>query len=301
MYSKSSLIAIRFGLCKFIQLHRPELDIINGSNFKDANLVFKAKIVELKRLGKAKIEHKPPIVSEDLNKLYHSVVFDTESPIGLQNKVWFEVMFFFCRRGQENLRDLTRDSFAVQVDASGRLYVFQVKDELTKNRRENNEAEEGGYMFEKIGDLLSPLTSFEKYVSKFEKYVSKLNPQCDAFFQRPKKMAVDGFWNENQCIGKNTLGNKMKAISKLADLSREYTNHSIRATSVTILDECGFEAHHIMCVSGHRSEASIRSYASKTKSGIKLAMSAGLSNALCEIPNLADQDSGNSLNIEHYC
>ena len=44
MYSKSSLIAIRFGLCKFIQLHRSELDIINGSNFKDANLVFKAKI-----------------------------------------------------------------------------------------------------------------------------------------------------------------------------------------------------------------------------------------------------------------
>ena len=95
MYSKSSLIAIRFGLCKFIQFHRPELDIINGSNFKDANLVFKAKIVELKRLGKAKIEHKLPIVSEDLNKLYHSVAFDTESSIGLQNKVWFEVMLFF--------------------------------------------------------------------------------------------------------------------------------------------------------------------------------------------------------------
>ena len=67
MYSKSSLIAIRFGLCKFIQFHRPELNIINGSNLKDANLVFKAKIVELKRLGKAKIEHKPPIVSEDLD------------------------------------------------------------------------------------------------------------------------------------------------------------------------------------------------------------------------------------------
>ena len=66
MYSKSSLIAIRFGLCKFIQFHRPELDIIN--NFKDANLVFKAKIVELKRLGKAKIEHKPSIVREDLQQ-----------------------------------------------------------------------------------------------------------------------------------------------------------------------------------------------------------------------------------------
>ena len=35
MYSKSSLIAIRFGLCKFIQFHRPELDITNGSNLKE--------------------------------------------------------------------------------------------------------------------------------------------------------------------------------------------------------------------------------------------------------------------------
>ena len=82
MYSKSSLIAIGFGLCKFIQFYRPELDIINGINFQDANLVFKAKIIELKRLGKAKIEHKPPIVSEDLNKLYHSIAFDTKARLG---------------------------------------------------------------------------------------------------------------------------------------------------------------------------------------------------------------------------
>ena len=91
------------------------------------------------------------------------------------------------------------------------------------------------------------------------------------------------------------MGNKLKAISKLANLTREYTNHSIRATSVTILDECGFEVRHIMCVTSHRSEASIRSCASKTKSGIKLAMSTGLISALHE----ADQDSRNLLNIEN--
>ena len=68
--------------------------------------------------------------------------------------------------GQENIRDLTRDSFAVQVDASSIHSVVQVKDELTKNRRETNEAEEGGSMFEKIGDTLCPVALFEKYVSK---------------------------------------------------------------------------------------------------------------------------------------
>ena len=94
-------------------------------------------------------------------------------------------------------------------------------------------------------------------------YLSKLNPKCNALFQRPKKceegsmpLAMD-VWYDNQVVGVHTLGNEMKILSRRARLSREYTNHSIRATSVTILDNSGFEARHIMCVSGHRQESSI--------------------------------------------
>ena len=77
--------------------------------------------------------------------------------------------------------------------------------------------------------------------------VKSLNPkkQCDE---------TDATWYDDQPAGVNTLGGKMKAISKQTKLSREYTNHSIRATSVTILDRCEFEARHIMWVSGHKSE-----------------------------------------------
>ena len=77
------------------------MDIINGIEFEE---VFKAKVVELKRLGMAKIEHKPP----------------------------------------------------------GGKYVYQLGDELTKNRREDTEAEEGGYMYERPGDSRCPVHSFEK-------------------------------------------------------------------------------------------------------------------------------------------
>ena len=72
----------------------------------------------------------------------------------------------------------------------------------------------------------------------------------------------------------------MKNISREANLSKEYTNHCIRATSVTVLDDSGFEARHIMSLSGHRSESSIRSY-SRTSMGIKRKMSTQLSN-FCE-------------------
>ena len=72
----------------------------------------------------------------------------------------------------------------------------------------------------------------------------------------------------------------MKNISVDAKLSIIYTNHCIRATSVSVLDECGIEARHIMSVSGHRSESSIRSYA-RTSIGIKRKMSENLT-SFCE-------------------
>ena len=166
------------------------------------------------------------------------------------------------------------------MDASGRRYAFQNRDELTKNRREVSEAEEGGFMYERQDDPMCPVRSLDMYISK-------LNLECDAFFQRPKKQTTEGYlaWYDKRVVGINTLGNKMKALSKHAQLSRKYINHSIRATSVTILDQCGFEARHIMWISGHKNEISICSYASKTNDGIKLAMSTDLSNALCDVPD----------------
>jgi integrase len=58
-------------------------------------------------------------------------------------------------------------------------------------------------------------------------------------------------------LGKNTLGDKMK---NLLNLSKLYTNHSLRATTITLLDNKGFEARHIMSISGHKNKSSIRSY-----------------------------------------
>ena len=42
-------------------------------------------------------------------------------------------------------------------------------------------------------------------------------------------------------VGVNTIANFMKTISMKAELSQIFTNHSITATSITVLDECGVE------------------------------------------------------------
>ena len=44
------------------------------------------------------------------------------------------------------------------------------------------------------------------------------------------------FYAEMKCIS-------LQLISKEAELSKIYTNHSIRATAVTILDMCGYMKH----------------------------------------------------------
>ena len=87
-------------------------------------------------------------------------------------------------------------------------------------------------------------------VALFEKYLQHLNPENEFLFQRSKRSVspYDQLWYDNMVIGERSLGSKMENISQEAGLS------------VTIFDNSGFEARHIMAVSDNRNEASIRSY-----------------------------------------
>lgn len=89
-----------------------------------------------------------------------------------------------------------------------------------------------------------PVVSFIKYLEKFnEKYIF--------LFQRPKpkeciiEKIVPGMIIHS-VVGLNTLRLMMKKISTSAELSIIYTNHSIRATLITLLDHGGLEARHII-------------------------------------------------------
>jgi hypothetical protein len=52
-----------------------------------------------------------------------------DTPQGLLNKVLFETIFYFCRRGRENIRELETSDFEIKVDADNRCYVVKVKSE----------------------------------------------------------------------------------------------------------------------------------------------------------------------------
>jgi hypothetical protein len=239
-----------------------KFDIDQDPIFQTSNEIYKAMLVKLQRNGYGKTEHKEPISKEDMQKLYaHPFTFKTSTPVGLQNKVFFEIMLYLCRRGRENLHNHTKLTFAVKSDTTGREYVCQVMDELDKNHGVDaapNDTIGDGRMYARPGSNLCPVASFKLYVSK-------LNPECAAFWQRPLNAFEDDsdVWFCKVALGKNTLGKMMATISTSSNLSTIYTNHSIRASCITALDQAGFEARHICRVSGHKSENSIRSYSER--------------------------------------
>ena len=153
-YTKSSMKAIRAGICRYTKQHM-NIDIISEEEFSEANRIFFALAVHLKKTGKACTVHHPAIEDQDLKKLkdYFSDTLDT--PLGLLHKVFFDIMLHLCRRGRENLQDLKICDYKVNMDSSGTRYVEQVVDELTKNHRgsEEDDAAYGGRLYEIPGDF----------------------------------------------------------------------------------------------------------------------------------------------------
>ena len=135
-------------------------------------------------------------------------------------------MFHLIRRGRENLRLLTKESLAVQVDAAGKKFVYQVVDELDKNHRANDQPDDSpgeGRMYERAEWPYCP-------VKTSEFYLSKLNPaDCHARGKDREEhfSHSDEVWYCNVPLGKNTLGTFMSSISKELKLSQKYTTESL--------------------------------------------------------------------------
>ena len=99
-------------------------------------------------------------------------------------------------------------------------------------------------------------------VAAFKLYTSHLSNKLNVLWQKPRKVInhEDKIWYCAVPVGINTLSNMMKTISTEKGLSRAYSNHSVRATTITRLSDAGVETRHIMNLTGHRNPHSIMSY-----------------------------------------
>ena len=103
-------------------------------------------------------------------------------------------------------------------------------------------------------------------VQTIKAYLSHLNPEVDALFQRPKDISIrfnpgkESVWFERKVLGHNVFENMLKNMSQRARIQPYFTNHSLRATTVTVLSSVNVETRQIRAVTGHKSDASIESY-----------------------------------------
>ena len=142
--------------------------------------------------------------------------------VELQNKVQFDIPYYFCRRGCENIYEMTKDMFSLAFNTDTQMfYIFKSKDELTKNHRETDNPIVTGFMPQIIDrntgqpHKLCPVRSYENYIGK-------LNESCLYLWQTPNPAAFKRgapFWYKNKCVGENKLGTFMSNLSKDANLS----------------------------------------------------------------------------------
>lgn len=114
-YKNSSLKAIRASINRYMKESRG-IDIISDPRFVRCNEMFKGVTKQNKAKGKGIIQHKEPISSQDLERLqdYFSRYMKPDATV-LQRCVLFNLMFFLCRRGCENLTGMSKDTFAVST------------------------------------------------------------------------------------------------------------------------------------------------------------------------------------------
>ena len=203
----------------------------------------------------------------DLRQLYTSKHMEPDNtPQSLQNKVQWDIRFNFCRRANENIEKFTKDTFTVCLDEdTGLHYVIKTEDEQTKNHQMDQSGLITACMPEIPGNRFCPVQSFRKYLSK-------LHPRCDSLWQYPKETINDvDIWFKPLKIGPNPLSEFMSRLSHSADLSRVYTNHSIRVTGMTFLARNNFSPKQIMAITGHKSVNSLAIY-QKVSNSEKLQM-----------------------------
>lgn len=109
LYSNTLLKSMRAGINRYIKEMR-SINIVLDYKFIKANELFKGVQLQGKKAGKGCIE------PQDLERLqdYFSKYMEPNPEI-LQQYVMFNIIFYLCRRGRQNLATLTVDMFEVNI------------------------------------------------------------------------------------------------------------------------------------------------------------------------------------------
>jgi hypothetical protein len=129
----------------------------------------------------------------------------------------------------------------------------------------------------------NPVLNVACPVEILKTYLIHLYPNISALFQRPKSensakfnAKVHEVWYDACNVGHNTLENMLRKMTERAGITPYLNNHSLRATTVTVLSGSNIETRQIKAIKGHKSDSSIESYCERPTLGQFKEMSTAL-------------------------
>lgn len=280
-YSPTTLICIRASIQRYLSgptVNR-NINIIDDVSFKRSNGILKAMVKKWLKDDGSTSKQFEAIESEDMEKMRQ--YFNRENSIKLQQEAWFSIVYHFALRGREVIRDLKRKSISFAKDASGKKFAYINQTYLSKNIKSSLSSKE----FENLSQARMyaiPEKIENCPVRCLELYFEKMQDDCENLFPMPLKVSNDNpiWYSSKRPLGKNTIGDMMKEISKSANLNKIYTNHCVRVTVVNNLRNQGLTSNDIAAVTGHKNINSVDRYVRRKTDSEKRTVSQMLSNPL---------------------
>lgn len=265
-YKKASLLSIRAALDRHLKSppYNKQFSICSNTEFHEANKTLNAYLIHLSSTGKISATvHKTPLTYEVIQRLYEKgelVTATTNNPRALLQTAWFLISLYFGKRGRENQALMKKSMMKLVKTANGEEYFELNKKEpgtvlTTKNHAGGLEATED----HSDGKIFPSKPGTERCPVKLIKaYLSHLNPEKECLFRKhrdskakfsPETCTV---WYSACKIGHNTLENMLRNMTTRAGIVPYLTNHSMRATTITVLSSNNIETRKIKAVTGHR-------------------------------------------------
>ena len=297
-YSPKSLQCIRAGIHRYLTrtLNR-NVNILTGEAFASANrMLLTMTGLWLAHGGQSR--QFIAIEKKDLDTIYTS--FDRKSGESLQNEVLFAILYFLGARGREELRKLKRSDICIEFDSNGVKYVRLKceKDDKSEpnNLRKNVKAslQPREYSVKRMNRIYDTraIECIELYIAK----ISRDQPSTDNLFPRPiNNKKSNQFYSSKQVRGESYLGQFMKKLSETLELTKIYTNHCVRCTTVSIAKDKGLSNSDVCLITGHKDARSIDNYDRPSDERIQML------NSAISLNSSVEQSSSTSMRTVKSC
>ncbi len=206
-----------------------------------------------------------PISLTQENVMWDKGILGEGNPTQLRETVQYLLGVNLALRGREEHKSLCKPGFKSQievlVDKEGNKYLLFTQDLKSKTLQGGLPSKLDAGRQVKVYSSANPVRNV---VHLYEKYVSLLpekakNPDLFVYKLAERRRSLRR-WYSDHPVGINVLKKTVRKLTNLAGLMGNFTNHSLHVSCTTRLYQSGEDEQTIKCITGHHSDAGVRSY-----------------------------------------